>query len=347
MSDHGHQACTRTCTMDRILQQLGFLEFGRGSLAFNLIRWGPGRRIARRIYDLLKLHGKMAIPASPIDWSKSRAYTSVVSTGEGVSINMKGREPEGIWLPETAANDDTLATLIEEGLQFTVLAQQQASRWREADGRWVQTAAQPIDPRLPYRYFHRDGSGRSLVLFFYDGEIARKIAFERAGSSGEGFVDLFDEQAEDAIFGELEKLHDGGARFSALSEERGKVDFGSADVLVVIDPIDGSMNAKRGLTHHAISIGVAAGDTMGDMEFGYVFDFGPDEEWVARRGQGVLLNGAPLPEPPPARYDDGKLELVAASRMGRPLVLIDLDQFIQVVKSIDSFWISIVQLPTE
>ena len=100
MSDHGHQACTRTCTMDRVLGHLGFLEFGRGSFAFNLVRWGPGRRIARRIYDLLKLHGKISIPASPIEWSKTRAYTSVVSTGEGVSVNLKGREPGGIVDPK-------------------------------------------------------------------------------------------------------------------------------------------------------------------------------------------------------------------------------------------------------
>jgi predicted AlkP superfamily phosphohydrolase/phosphomutase len=95
MSDHGHQACTRCCTMDRILEHLGFLEFGRGSFAFNIIRWGPGRRVARRIYDLLKLHGKVSIPASPIEWSKTSAYTSVVSTGEGVSVNLRGREPQG------------------------------------------------------------------------------------------------------------------------------------------------------------------------------------------------------------------------------------------------------------
>jgi len=95
MSDHGHQPCTRTCTMDRILEHLGFLEFGRGSVAFNLIRWGPGRRIGRRLYDIFKLHGKVKIPASPVDWDKTRAYTSVVSTGEGVSVNLKGREPEG------------------------------------------------------------------------------------------------------------------------------------------------------------------------------------------------------------------------------------------------------------
>ncbi len=99
MSDHGHQVATRACTMDRVLEHLGFLRFGRGSFAFNLIRWGPGRRIARRLYDLFKLHGKISIPASPIEWSRCRAYTSVVSTGEGVSVNLKGREPQGIVEP--------------------------------------------------------------------------------------------------------------------------------------------------------------------------------------------------------------------------------------------------------
>ena len=136
---------------------------------------------------------------------------------------------------------------------------------------------------------------------------------EETGTHGEGGdrTLVIDQAAEDAIFAELERLSDAGARFSALSEERGRVDFGSEDVLVVIDPIDGSMNAKRGLTHHAVSIGVAAGNTMEDMEFGYVFDFGPGEEWVARRGEGVLLDGRPLPEPPPPRHNDGRLELVA------------------------------------
>lgn len=100
MSDHGHQPCTRCCTMDRILAHLGYAKFSKGSFATNLIRWGPGRRIARRIYDVLKLHGRVALPASPIDWAHSRAYTSVTSTGEGVSLNLKGREPEGIVEPE-------------------------------------------------------------------------------------------------------------------------------------------------------------------------------------------------------------------------------------------------------
>ena len=81
-----------------------------------------------------------------------------------------------------------------------------------------------------------------------------------------------------------------------------RVDFGGGDVRVVIDPIDGSKNAKRGLPHYALSIAVADGPTMADVVFGYVHDFGPREEWVARRGEGALLNGEPLdPEVPERR----------------------------------------------
>jgi predicted AlkP superfamily phosphohydrolase/phosphomutase len=115
MSDHGHQPCTRACTMDRVLEHLGFLRFGRGSFAFNLIRWGPGRRIARRLYDLFRLHGRISIPASPIDWAASKAYTSVVSTGEGVSVNLEGREPQGIVAPRDYEKvRDDLAQALDE-----------------------------------------------------------------------------------------------------------------------------------------------------------------------------------------------------------------------------------------
>src|SRR5918998_1791857 len=120
-----------------------------------------------------------------------------------------------------------------------------------------------------------------------------------------------DEAAEDAVFWELERLYDEGARFSAISEERGPVDFGSPLPLVVIDPIDGSTNAKRGLRHHAVSIAVADGSTMGDVFFGFVHDFGPGEEWAARRGAGATLNGEPLTtDPAERRSDNGKLELL-------------------------------------
>ena len=94
------------------------------------------------------------------------------------------------------------------------------------------------------------------------------------------------------MFRGLEALHAEGHRFTAVSEERGRVEFGGGPVRVVIDPLDGSKNAKRGLPHHALSFAVADGPTMADVAFGFVYDFGAGEEWVARRGGGALLNGA-------------------------------------------------------
>lgn len=122
---------------------------------------------------------------------------------------------------------------------------------------------------------------------------------------------LIDQAAEDAVFAELERLHGEGHRFCAVSEERGVVSFGDPNVRVVIDPIDGSTNAMRGLTHHALSIAVADGPTMADVAFGYVLDLGPEEEWWARRGEGAFLDGERLDPPPERRNEQGKLELVA------------------------------------
>ncbi len=122
---------------------------------------------------------------------------------------------------------------------------------------------------------------------------------------------VIDREAEAAVFAQLDALHAGGVRFTAVSEERGRVDYGDPDVLVVIDPIDGSLNAKRGVGHHALSVAVADGPSMADVAFGYVHDFGPGEEWVARRGAGAELNGLPLdPAAPDRRRPSGRLEIV-------------------------------------
>src|SRR3954466_1675600 len=145
---------------------------------------------------------------------------------------------------------------------------------------------------------------------------ARPTIAERVretGTRGEGGdrTLLIDEAAEDVVFAELDKLHAAGARFTAVSEERGVVDFGSSDVRVVIDPIDGSTNAKRGLPHFALSVAVAHGETMADVVFGFVQDFGPREEWVAWRGRGAQLDGVPLdPGLGERRTRDGKLEVI-------------------------------------
>ena len=103
-----------------------------------------------------------------------------------------GREPESMWLPETACNDATLSVLIDQGLRFVILAPSQAGRYRSMHGgEWKAAADGGIDVSRAYRYFHRDGSGRSIAIFFYDGSLARAIAFEKALSSSEALVDMF------------------------------------------------------------------------------------------------------------------------------------------------------------
>src|SRR5215217_3124064 len=131
------------------------------------------------------------------------------------------------------------------------------------------------------------------------------------GEGGDRTLEI-DALAEEAVFAELQRLYDAGARFTVVSEERGTVDFDGEGVMVVVDPIDGSLNAKRGLPHHCVSIAVADGPTMADVIFGFVQDFGPDEEWVATRGGGATLNGVGLdPAIGERRWaSDGKPELV-------------------------------------
>jgi myo-inositol-1(or 4)-monophosphatase len=138
----------------------------------------------------------------------------------------------------------------------------------------------------------------------------RVVETGERGEGGDRTLEI-DAAAERAVFTELERLHEAGARFTVVSEERGTVDFDGDGTLVVVDPIDGSMNAKRGMVHHALSIAVAEGETMADVVFGYVYDLGAREEWVARRGGGAELDGRRLdPSLGERRNRDGKLELV-------------------------------------
>jgi myo-inositol-1(or 4)-monophosphatase len=77
-----------------------------------------------------------------------------------------------------------------------------------------------------------------------------------------------------------------------VSEEVGV--SGGGRTYVVVDPIDGSLNAKRGIGFFSLSIAVADGPAMGDVHFAFVHDFGTEEEWTATRGEGAFLDGRPL-----------------------------------------------------
>jgi myo-inositol-1(or 4)-monophosphatase len=102
-----------------------------------------------------------------------------------------------------------------------------------------------------------------------------------------------DRAVEDAVLAELERF---GVGARVITEERGTVDVaGGGPLVVVVDPIDGSLNAKRDMAHHALSIAVATGNAMSDVELGYVATLGkgPEEFW-ARRGDGAFLDGERL-----------------------------------------------------
>src|SRR3954451_18274970 len=115
---------------------------------------------------------------------------------------------------------------------------------------------------------------------------------EREPVVGEGLggddTTAIDRAAEDVILARVRA--DAGA---IVSEEVGRVG-GTGLPLLVVDPIDGSLNAERGIPFFSLSIAVAEGETLDDVVFGFVHDFGTREEWTARRGEGACLNGEPL-----------------------------------------------------
>jgi myo-inositol-1(or 4)-monophosphatase len=115
---------------------------------------------------------------------------------------------------------------------------------------------------------------------------------------GEGGDDttVIDREAEAAAVARLEELADRGISFRLVSEELGERTFGDAGGpwVVVVDPIDGSLNAKRGLPFFCLSIAIADGPTLDDVRFAFVRDLAGGEEWVAERGCGATVDGRPL-----------------------------------------------------
>ena len=132
-------------------------------------------------------------------------------------------------------------------------------------------------------------------LFDTERTIAARTVYEGVGEGGDRALAI-DRRCEELAFAELDRIAGEGLEFTAVSEERGDVVFGdgASPVRVVVDPIDGSLNARRTIPTHALSVAVATGPTMADVALGYVYDFGAREEFFARLGGGATLNGQPL-----------------------------------------------------
>ena len=138
-----------------------------------------------------------------------------------------------------------------------------------------------------------------------------------------------DAAAEAAVVRRLEALHRTGLDFVLVSEELGERRFGEQpEWWVVVDPIDGSVNAKRTLPFFALSIAVAGGPAMRDVFFGYVYDFGTKEEWTATRGEGARLNGRLLEGPGPKE----EIELLSFEATLTELVAETMGAFVGLAK---------------
>ena len=109
-----------------------------------------------------------------------------------------GRRPEGMWLPETAADIPSLEALAESGIVFTILAPHQCKRVRTETGKWKDTPDSTVDTTRPYRV--NLPSGRSIIVFFYNGPVSRAVAFESVLKNGEHFarrlMETFDDRTE-------------------------------------------------------------------------------------------------------------------------------------------------------
>src|SRR5512141_406895 len=109
-----------------------------------------------------------------------------------------GRDAEGIWLPETAANSATLEALIDAGVGFTILAPEQVEAVRRPGKDWAPVTANTVETHRLYRWPHPDASGRSLALAIFDGPVSRDLAFGNATRDAHSFLEAVRKAAERA-----------------------------------------------------------------------------------------------------------------------------------------------------
>lgn len=132
-------------------------------------------------------------------------------------------------------------------------------------------------------------------------EPAERSQIVGQGAGGDRTVAI-DQIAEDLLIAQIQAAAREQGGLTLVSEEVGRTGLeGGGGTFVVVDPIDGSLNAKRGVPYFATSVAVADGPRMGDVHIGFVHDYATGNEFTAERGRGAWLNGVPMPSVDAAR----------------------------------------------
>lgn len=109
-----------------------------------------------------------------------------------------GRKPEGMWLAETAVDDETLRVLIDNGIKFTILSPYQALKIRQkGEKEWQDVSWGNVDPARSYKYTLKSDPSKTIDLFFYDGAISRSVAFDELLKDGNRFIKRLKEGVSD------------------------------------------------------------------------------------------------------------------------------------------------------
>lgn len=159
-------------------------------------------------------------------------------------------------------------------------------------------------------------------------ELGREALTVGAGGDRTAMVDRV---AEDAVIALCERLAAEGVRFLLRSEELGERAYGAEQPVLLVDPVDGSINAKQGLPYHCTSLALIDGETFGDAVVGVVRNLAGTGLFSAVRGAGVQLDGRPM-RPLPVAIQDGRIQVLLMEAVAQPARLVEQGELLRIAR---------------
>jgi hypothetical protein len=183
----------RAIAYETVLERISF-NFGPTLLSW-LERRRPSlfRRIVRADFDSARPDGLGNAVAQPyfhviLPLAPRRDKETLVRWGIAEFKARYGRAPRGMWLPETAVDDETLDVLAAEGIEFTILSPAQAAATRVIGGEWTEADPETLDPKTPYRWTSPKDPSRGLALFFYHRRLSDGVVTGETTAGAAGFA---------------------------------------------------------------------------------------------------------------------------------------------------------------